>query len=178
MPAWGGLHVGQARPGPLPRGVFTPIQPRAARRGRALARQRPSRERTRGSGAGLPLGPRDGSGPTCAGAPGVRPHGAEPRVDPEAAGSAQPGRDAQPRVGPGRQRPAAPQPARLGPHREEEEAGPGSGGRSCRTQLIMLMARRADVLFSPFIPLPFFGWSVRREPPWLGSHDIVFAPLS
>lgn len=94
-------------------------------------------------------------------------------------GSARPGRAAPRGAGPAAPHsPAAPQPARLGPHREEEEAGPGSGGRSCRTQLIMLMARGADVLFSPFIPLPFFGWSVRREPPWLGSHDIVFAPLS
>lgn len=69
------------------------------------------------------------------------------------------------------------------PPREEGAAGgggchwPGSGGRSCRTQLIMLMARGADVLASPRSLSPFLagragGAALAR------SHDIVFAPLS
>lgn len=69
------------------------------------------------------------------------------------------------------------------PPREEGAAGgggchwPGSGGRSCRTQLIMLMARGADVLASPRSLSPFLagragGAALAR------SHDTVFAPLS
>lgn len=104
---------------------------------------------------------------------------------PHHAGPPQGARPPVPR-GPGR----PPNPPPRGPvpgvpgHRQPPRAGgsprswgchwPGSGGYSCRTQLIMLMARGADVLFSPpFILLSVFGWSGRAGAALGWDHMIL-----